>query len=97
MISIKINASKIDKTHLYEGKSGKYLDAILIENKDGQPDQYGQDGFVAQSVSKEARARGEKGQIIGSWRRVQTGGQPRPQVQVRTISKPQEQEDGVPF
>lgn len=97
MISIKINASKIDKTHLYEGKSGKYLDAILIENKDGQPDQYGQDGFVAQSVSKEARARGEKGPIIGSWRRVQQGGQPKPQVQVRTITKPSEQTDDVPF
>lgn len=95
MISIKINASKIDKDHLYQGKTGKFLDAILIPNKDGQPDQYGQDGFVAQSVSKEARARGEKGPIIGSWRHVQQGGAQRKPEPVLPI-EPSNDND-VPF
>lgn len=98
MISVKINASKIAKEHLYAGKSGKYLDCFLIPNKDGQPDQYGQDGFVAQSVSKEARARGEKGPIVGSWRYVNQGGSrtsgpgAAPQQSPTTIN-----EDDVPF
>lgn len=95
MISVKINASKIDKNHLYAGKSGKYLNCFLIPNKDGQPDQYGQDGFVAQSVSKEARARGEKGLIIGSWRHVQQGGAQRKPEPVAT-SEPSNDND-VPF
>lgn len=95
MISVKINASKIDKNHLYAGKSGKYLDCFLIPNKDGQPDQYGQDGFVAQSVSKEARLRGEKGPIVGSWRYVQAGGSQRKPEPVAPI-EPSNDND-VPF
>jgi hypothetical protein len=42
---------------------------VLFDNKDGK-DQYGNDGFVVQSVSKEARQQGVKGPIIGNWKRV---------------------------
>jgi len=45
------------------------LDMVLFDNKDGK-DQYGNDGFVVQSVSKEARQQGVKGPIIGNWKRV---------------------------
>lgn len=69
MIVAKINVTRILKGHLFAGKAGKYLDIALIENKDGT-DQYGNDGFIAQSVGKEARERGEKGPIIGNWRVV---------------------------
>lgn len=63
MISVSINVSKIDKAHLYEGKSGKYLNLVLWESPD---DKYGNDYRVVQGVSKEARASGVKGAILGN-------------------------------
>jgi len=63
MISISINVSKIDKAHLYEGKQGKYLNLVLWETPD---DTYGNDYRVVQGVSKEARASGVKGAILGN-------------------------------
>lgn len=68
----KINVTKILKEHLFTGKNGaKYLDIALHDNRDGT-DQYGNDGFITQSVSKEARERGEKGPIIGNWKELQS-------------------------
>lgn len=64
-ITLKINVTRILKEHLYAGKNGKYLDLAAWPNKDG-PDQYGNTHFVCQSVSKEARAQGIKGPIIGN-------------------------------
>jgi hypothetical protein len=63
MISVSINVSKIDKAHLYEGKQGKYLNLVLWETPD---DKYGNDYRVVQGVSKEARAAGTKGAILGN-------------------------------
>jgi hypothetical protein len=68
MITCKINASRIDKNHMFKGEKGTYVDLVLFENKGG-PDQYGNDGFVTQGISKEARDRGEKGPISGNWKR----------------------------
>jgi hypothetical protein len=68
-IAIKIDVTKINKDHLFRGEKGTYLDLVMRENKDG-PGKYGDDGFVAQSVSKEAREAGEKGPIIGNWKYI---------------------------
>ena len=66
----KIDVMKIDKTKLVPGKTGaKWLDLVIIENKAGR-DEYGNDGFISQGVSKEAREAGVKGAILGNWRRV---------------------------
>lgn len=65
----KIDVTKIDKKHLFNGEKGTYLDMLLVENKDGR-DSYGNDGYIAQGVSKEARLAGERGPIIGNWRDV---------------------------
>lgn len=73
MIKLKIQTWKIDKSHLYEGKNGKYLNCVLIENKDGQSE-YGDDGFIVQDVTKEAREAGERGPIIGNYRHLETKG-----------------------
>jgi hypothetical protein len=45
---------------------------VLFENKDGKG-QYGDDGFVVQSVSKEAREAGVRGPIVGNWRYIGQG------------------------
>jgi len=67
MISVNVNVSLIDKAHLYEGKKGKYLSLILWETPD---DKYGNDYRVVQGVSKEARAKGVKGAILGNAKKV---------------------------
>ena len=59
----KIDVTKIDKSFLFKGKSGTYLDVALIPNKSGR-DQYGNDGMIVQSVSKQARQEGNKGPIL---------------------------------
>lgn len=63
-IAIKIDVKKIEKSHLYSGEKGTYLDAV-IWMKD-EVDQYGNIGMITQSVSKEQRAAGVKGAILGN-------------------------------
>lgn len=75
MITLKINVSKIDKAHLFEGKSGKYLDVILFETPG---DKYGNDYRAVQGVSKEARLAGTKGAIIGNAKIVGKKAESRP-------------------
>jgi hypothetical protein len=65
-IVVKLDVTKIDKTRLHEGKKGIYLDALLMHNT-GES-KYGDDGFIIQSIPKEARDAGERGPIIGNWR-----------------------------
>lgn len=102
MIVLKIDVTKIDKNHLFVGKSGKYLDCILNENRDG-PDQYGNIGFIAQSVSKEAKEKGERGPIIGNYKEIVTTPRVPKQAESKpTASKPKPEsadpdKDDVPF
>jgi hypothetical protein len=65
LIAIKIDVSKIDKARLFEGKNGaKYLDAVVFVNP--EQGQYGDNGMITQSVSKEERDSGVKGNILGN-------------------------------
>ena len=68
-----INVSKIDKSALFSGKKGTYLDLVFHDNKEGR-DQYGNDGFVTQGIPKERRDAGERGEILGNWKNLETGG-----------------------
>lgn len=98
MQKLKINVNLIDKTHLFRGAKGTYLDVTLMENKDG-PDQYGNDGFIVQDIGKEAREAGQKGQIIGNWRHLQkrTAEKPAP-VAKKTAPKDDGLDDSeIPF
>lgn len=70
----KIDRLKIVEEHVYKGQKGEYIDFVLHDNKNGTDD-YGNDGFITQSVSKEARAAGIKGPIIGNWRNIHTANQ----------------------
>jgi hypothetical protein len=77
MIKISINRMKIDPQWVKQDKDGKpaYLDAVLMANKGGT-DKFGNDGFIIQDVSKEAREAGEKGPIIGNWRELKRAAKP---------------------
>jgi hypothetical protein len=65
-IDISIDVSKIDKTALYESpKTGKkYLSMSVLIRED--KDQYGNDGFIVQKISKDRKDAGERGPILGN-------------------------------
>jgi len=63
-ITVKLDVTKIDKTALFKGKSGTYLDLAIWPNKDGV--RYGQTHYVVQQLSKERRDKGERGPIVGN-------------------------------
>ena len=63
-----IDVTKLDKTAFHKGAKGTYTDLIFFENRDGQPDQYGNLGFVTQGISKERRDAGERGPIVGNFK-----------------------------
>lgn len=62
-ITAKINVSKIDKSKLFKGEKGTYLDIVLIETPDSA---YNDDYMVVQGVSQEDRLAGVKGAILGN-------------------------------
>jgi hypothetical protein len=69
MQRLRIDVTKIDKSALYKGAKGTYLDVTLLDNRDGT-DQYGNDGMIVQDIGKERREAGEKGAILGNWKHV---------------------------
>lgn len=73
MIIAKIDVTKLDKTRFVKGKKGIYTDLVLMPNREGV-DQYGNDGMIVQGVGKEARDKGEKGAIVGNYRKINRGG-----------------------
>ena len=64
-ISVKIDVTKIDKARLFQGAKGTYLDLTTFIDTDN-PSNYGDHGFISQSVSKEERAEGIKTPILGN-------------------------------
>jgi hypothetical protein len=69
-ITIKIDVTKLDKTAFYKGKQGTYATIIAWPTKDGQPDKFGNDGFVTQDLGKDRRLAGEKGAILGNFKAI---------------------------
>lgn len=102
-IRCKVNVLKIVKDWLFKGKAGTYLDLTLLENKDGQQSQYGDDGIVIQDAPKSVRDQGGKGQIVGNWRHLEAKPQPKPAAPNTLPHKclptkaDQPAEDDVPF
>lgn len=64
-VALKIDVSKIDKARLFKGQKGTYLDATAFIDLD-QLDEYGNSGMITQDVSKDERAQGVKGNILGN-------------------------------
>lgn len=89
MISVTINVSKIKKEALFKGKNGSYLTLTLIPNKEGE-DRYGNSHFVVQDLGKEARASGQRGEILGNAKTIQKRG-----AETRQKPEAQQQPDRI--
>ena len=66
MISASISSHKIDKTLIVTKGDKRYLNFVLFEND--KPDDYGNNGIIKQSLTKEQRAAGAKAPIVGNWK-----------------------------
>lgn len=90
-LSIKIDVSKIDKSRLFKGEKGTYLDLTTFIDMEN-PSEYGDHGFISQSVSKEEREQKVQTPILGNVKVFFTGDglpqQPR--------NAPAQQASGVP-
>ena len=69
VITFSIDLTKIDKSRIKEvqkkdGTTGKFLNLVMMTNE--QPDQYGNDGFIAESVTKDEKEAGKRGTILGN-------------------------------
>lgn len=71
MITAKIDVSKMDKTKLFKGAKGTYLDIVLIPTPQSEFGDY----MICQSVSKEERLAGKKGAILGNAKKLHKQGQ----------------------
>ena len=67
IVALKIDVMKITREKLFTGKNGaKYLDCVVfIDNEKGQ---YQDNGMIVEDVSKEDKANGVKGVILGNCR-----------------------------
>ena len=64
-----LDVTKIDKSKLYKGKKGTYLNITILWKED--PDEYGNHAMIVQDVGKEAREAGEQGAILGNAKHLQ--------------------------
>jgi len=86
ILQMKINLRQIDKLKIYEGKNGDYIDCTVFLRE--ETDQFGNDGFIAQNVTKEQYKAGQRGNILGNvkWSKPQN-----------TTVKPDHTENDLPF
>ena len=98
-ISVKIDVSKIDKSRLYKGAKGTYLDLTTFVDTVEQ-DQYENNGFISQSLTKEERDAGQKTPILGNVKVFYTDGEIAPSNTGKVKQVMQEAdllEDDIPF
>jgi hypothetical protein len=95
LISVKIDVTKIDKTRLYRGEKGTYLNAVIF--LDDEADQYGNHGAICEQVTKEERQSGVKGTILGNVKVLSEG--PARQETKSAVQEPEDDGsfDSLPF
>jgi hypothetical protein len=72
-LNVRINISRIDKSKLYKGAKGVYLNMTTFVDLD-QEDEYGNNGFISMEQSKEQRDAGEQSVILGNVKKFWSDG-----------------------
>jgi hypothetical protein len=91
-ISLKIDVTRIDKSRLYKGAKGTYLDLTTFVDTE-QQDQYENNGFISQTLTKEEREQKVQTPILGNVKVFYTDGAAAP------ASSPaiEEMDEDIPF
>lgn len=93
-LNVRINVSRIDKSKLYKGEKGVYLNMTTFVDLD-QENEYGNNGFISIEQSKEQRDANEQSVILGNVKKFWSDG--------ATASAPQsdmsleELDEDIPF
>lgn len=75
VITGTIDISKIRKERFYKGKKSDYMNITIFINDDA--DNYGNNGFIIESLSKDERDQGIKGNIVGNVKYASINGKPK--------------------
>jgi hypothetical protein len=95
-LSVRIDVTKIDKERLYKGEKGTYLDLTTFVDTVEQ-DQYENNGFISQSLTKEEREAKAQTPILGNVKVFYTdGAAPQAKAQVADMSI-EEMDEDIPF
>ena len=93
-LSVRIDVTKIEKSRLYKGAKGTYLDLTTFVDTE-QQDQYENNGFISQSTTKEEREAQVQTPILGNVKVFFTDGaqakQPQKEMSIEEL------DDDVPF
>ena len=95
-ISIKIDVKKILKERLFQGAKGTYVDLTTFIDTDNV-DQYDNNGFISQSVSKDERDQGVKTPILGNCKVFFNDSQQSPQQQPQQLNQQATQQPPATF
>ena len=103
LTNISINLNKVDKLRLSKDKNGNsWLNLSGFVNE--IPDQYGNNGFITQSQTKEEREGGQKLPILGNFKlpmanptKVQTEINPKVNTVPIKAPQPMDLDDDLPF
>tara|TARA_R110002167_G_scaffold164737_1_gene361689 strand:+ start:162 stop:455 length:294 start_codon:yes stop_codon:yes gene_type:complete len=93
-ISVRIDVTKIDKSRLYKGAKGTYLDLTTFVDTE-VADQYENHGFISQSLTKEEREAKAQTPILGNVKVFYTDGQPQQAQQAPATLE--EMDEDIPF
>ena len=92
-ISVRIDVTKIDKSRLYKGSKGTYLDLTTFVDTE-EKDQYENNGFISQSLTKEEREQKVQTPILGNVKVFYTDGAAAPAVSDMSLA---EMDEDIPF
>jgi hypothetical protein len=95
-LSVRIDVTKIDKSRLYKGAKGTYLDLTTFVNTE-QQDQYENNGFISQSTTKEEREAQVQTPILGNVKVFFTDGQTAAPVTNVANMSIEELDEDIPF
>lgn len=96
-ISLKIDVTKIDKSRIFVGKKGKYIDLTCFIDTENVS-QYGDNGTVIQSMTPGERNDGMRMPILGNAKIFYTDGGSQPGRQPdRNYGPQQPDDDMIPF
>lgn len=69
LYSARIDVTKIPKEKIYKGQKGQYVECLIIIND--EKDQFGNDGPIMVSQSKEERESGQSKVYLGNIKKIE--------------------------